>query len=58
MLYLSSNDLSGSIPAELGQLTNLEQLKLGSNQLSGCIPASLQAIPKNDLDQLGLSFCE
>ena len=57
-LTLRSNDLSGSIPAELGQLTNLEQLYLSGNQFSGCIPVSLQAVPQNDFGQLGLSFCD
>jgi Leucine-rich repeat (LRR) protein len=40
-LKLSSNQLSGSIPPELGQLSNLEDLVLFSNQLSGTIPAEL-----------------
>ena len=33
--------LSGFIPAELGQLTNLEELILSRNELSGSIPAEL-----------------
>ena len=32
--------MSGPIPAELGQLTNLERLWLNGNQLSGPIPAA------------------
>ena len=40
-LDLSSNQLSGEIPAELGNLTNLEWLNLQSNQLTGEIPAEL-----------------
>ena len=34
-LYLANNQLSGSIPSELGALTNLKVLVLGNNQLSG-----------------------
>ena len=40
-LELDSNSLSGSIPPELGNLTNLTWLVLASNDLSGRIPAQL-----------------
>jgi len=40
-LDLASNQLSGSIPPELGNLTNLQYLSLGGNQLSGSIPPEL-----------------
>ena len=40
-LDLSFNGLSGSIPAELGNLTNLQWLNLWNNDLSGSIPAEL-----------------
>ena len=40
-LLLDRNQLSGPIPAELGNLTSLTQLVLGENQLSGPIPAEL-----------------
>ncbi len=40
-LDLSDNQLSGSIPAELGNLSNLTELVLWDNQLSGSIPAEL-----------------
>ena len=56
-LELQHNSLSGKIPPELGQL-NLERLLLSVNRLSGCIPLSLQGIVINDLDKLGLPFCE
>ena len=40
-LDLSFNGLSGTIPAELGNLTNLQELNLWNNDLSGTIPAEL-----------------
>ena len=40
-LDLRSNQLTGEIPAELGDLTNLTELQLRSNQLTGAIPAEL-----------------
>ncbi len=40
-LYLYSNQLSGSIPAALGSLSNLQSLFLTDNQLTGEIPKEL-----------------
>ena len=40
-LLLWGNQLTGSIPAELGDLTNLETLWLEENRLTGSIPAEL-----------------
>jgi Leucine-rich repeat (LRR) protein len=40
-LFLSNNQLSGSIPKELGQLASLRLLWLYCNQLSGSIPNQL-----------------
>ncbi len=40
-LDLSSNNLTGSIPSELGSISNLDYLGLDYNQLSGSIPAEL-----------------
>ena len=37
-LNLRSNNLSGSIPSELNNLTRLERLLLHNNRLSGPIP--------------------
>ena len=56
-LYLNGNRLSGSIPAALGNLSNLTGLYLKDNELSGCIPDSLFTVADNDLDSLGLLSC-
>ena len=40
-LYLSGNDLSGPIPAELGRLATPASLDLRGNRLSGPIPPEL-----------------
>lgn len=46
MLYLGGNQLSEGIPAQLGNLTNLQVLSLFDNQLSGSIPTSLGDLPQ------------
>ncbi len=53
-LWLAGNQLTGSIPAELGNLANLTQLVLDRNQLTGEIPAELGDLSR--LWRLGLSF--
>jgi hypothetical protein len=40
-LVLGLNELSGSIPPELGSLTNLERLEVPDNQITGLIPTEL-----------------
>jgi len=55
---LGSNSLSGSIPAALGDLGNLQVLSLASNQLSGAIPpelGSLSSLVELSLYDNGLS---
>jgi len=37
-LNLHENQLTGSIPPEIGNMTNLTELWLGDNQLTGSIP--------------------
>ena len=43
-LYLFSNELSGEIPEELGNLSNLEELYLFNNELTGEIPEELGSL--------------
>ena len=51
-LSIHSNQLSGSIPPELGRLSNLESLALENNELNGNIPTQL--INLNNLSSLRL----
>ena len=53
-LGLYDNGLSGALPAELGNLTNLERLSFFRNQLSGSIPSSL--VNLTNLEWLSLDF--
>ncbi|MDM8527199.1 hypothetical protein QUF58_03205 [Anaerolineales bacterium HSG24] len=52
-LELNGNNLSGDIPAELGDLSTLTELQLADNQLSGRIPPELGQLEQ--LTKLGLS---
>ena len=51
-LDIERNQLTGGIPAELGDLTNLEELSLNENQLTGEIPAELGDL--TNLEELSL----
>ena len=53
-LDLHWNWLSGTIPKELGDLSNMEELDLTDNQLSGTIPMELGSLP--NLTKLYLSY--
>ena len=57
-MYLSYNRLTGEIPLELGALANLRWLYLAGNELTGCIPSGFGDVRNNDLEQLGLPFCD
>ncbi len=51
-ILLTENGLTGTIPAQLGNLTNLEILYLGSNKLTGTVPTQLSSLA--NLKQLHL----
>ena len=53
-ISLSSNGLTGRLPAELGKLAALVHLELGSNDISGTIPIELGQL--SSLQSLDLSF--
>ncbi len=52
-MSVDNNELSGEIPLELSNLSNLRRLNLVSNQLSGEIPAELGSL--SNLRELNLS---
>ncbi|KAL6286918.1 hypothetical protein ACE6H2_011308 [Prunus campanulata] len=41
LLYLFKNELTGTVPQEVGNLQSLNQLQLQFNNLTGPIPASI-----------------
>ncbi|KAK6133925.1 hypothetical protein DH2020_032317 [Rehmannia glutinosa] len=45
-LYLNNNYLTGGVPSQLANLTNLEILYLSYNKMSGVIPFGLAHIPR------------
>ncbi|XP_010511092.1 PREDICTED: probable leucine-rich repeat receptor-like protein kinase At1g35710 isoform X3 [Camelina sativa] len=53
-LDLSSNELSGEIPKELGDLQKLRSMNLSHNSLSGLIPESFSNL--TDIESVDLSF--
>ena len=52
-LVLDGNNLSGSLPAELGNLTSLTRLALNRNSLTGAIPSQLGNL--SNLSIIGLA---
>jgi hypothetical protein len=54
-LYLSGNQLSGSIPTQLEGLTNISALDLRSNRLSGEIPTIITSL--TNLGYFGFDHC-
>ena len=53
MLVLDGNNLSGSLPTELGNLPSLTRLALNRNNLTGAIPSELGNVP--NLSIIGLA---
>ncbi|KAG7585330.1 Leucine-rich repeat typical subtype [Arabidopsis thaliana x Arabidopsis arenosa] len=53
-LDLSSNELGGNIPKELGDLQRIRALNLSHNSLSGFIPGSFSNL--TDIESIDLSF--
>ncbi|XP_076926414.1 tyrosine-sulfated glycopeptide receptor 1 [Bidens hawaiensis] len=52
-LYLSNNNLSGSIPIEIGNMQSIHYLELSNNNFSGTIPDSMSNL--TNLERLDLS---
>ena len=44
VLWLTNNNLNGTLPTQIGQLTELEELHLAGNRLTGVIPSSLGSL--------------
>ena len=40
-LNIESSDYTGTIPTEIGELTNLKELRVGDNTLTGSLPSEL-----------------
>ena len=49
--------LTGEIPSELEELSNLAHLCLEGNGFTGCIPSGLRDVENNALGLLGLAYC-
>jgi len=47
-LGLNSNELTGEVPSEIGNLTNLTYLSLYKNNLTGEIPESICNLVENN----------
>ncbi len=56
-LDLTANGLSGHLPAALGQLAGLTELRIANNALSGRLPLSLASLALDEFDYGGTSLC-
>lgn len=55
-LYLMYNGLSGTIPDEIGNLTELREFDMSENMLTGTIPSSIGKLSKLEYLNLGINF--
>jgi Leucine-rich repeat (LRR) protein len=46
ILELNENELTGPIPLEMAELSNIQRLTLDNNELSGTVPSELARLPK------------
>ncbi len=56
-LDLTNNGLSGKLPAALGRLSAMTELRIAHNPLDGRLPASLAAVPLRELSYAGTGLC-
>ena len=55
-LHLNGNGLRGEIPAEIGRLTHLKEMRFGEgNDLSGALPAELSRLTRLEVLDIGWS---
>jgi len=47
-LYLNNNNLNGTIPSQIGSLTQVQRVKLNNNNLSGKIPSEIGSLTNMD----------
>ncbi|SFT11914.1 Por secretion system C-terminal sorting domain-containing protein [Zhouia amylolytica] len=51
-IYLTNNNLNGTIPAEISDLSNLQELTLRGNQLAGAIPSTVSSLSNLEIVDL------
>ncbi|XP_073119789.1 receptor-like protein EIX1 [Henckelia pumila] len=57
-LYLATNNISGSLPYNLGELSELRELDLADNKLTGTLPISIGELKNLEFLVLSLNFLE
>ena len=53
VLYIQGNSFQGSLPEEIGKLTDLRYLNASSNQISGTVPPSIGNMQAHPPSQVG-----